>query len=429
MNRNKNFRIVAQRMIDGGFVRPITKAKAKNLLKAEKLPTGITELDDKLRGGIYRGGVTLVCGESHEGKTGLICQIIAKTLATTDKPVIAYSREMSDGELINKAMFMMAGSELVKISGTNDYGIPTGVERDIRRMISTRYLSINTIVDNKTVPAAQRWKRLQETLETLVSACGGDCLVVIDPLMMLTSDTAFSPDLPRDEIERQVCLTSWLEDFAITHNTWVLIAAHFRKKSGNFWLDDTPDRILGASAVVNAAGTIITYCRYTDHDFKWIRENDATALASYQFSELVKEKITKSDKPSEHPVEDAEKLIQLLDSCRKIKIWKNRGNRGKLERIGYCAGFDKKTERIGSYGYGDFADSEYAWRKNFAEDDDLADPIDSETGMTFSEIQRKIDTVILPALEAGDKAADAEYARLMAAAERLNAFTRWEYET
>ena len=63
MNRNRNFRIVAQKMIDGGYVRPVAKAKAKNLLNAEKLPTGITELDDKLRGGIYRGGVALVMGE------------------------------------------------------------------------------------------------------------------------------------------------------------------------------------------------------------------------------------------------------------------------------------------------------------------------------------------------------------------------------
>lgn len=429
MNRNRNFRIVAQKMIDGGYVRPVAKAKAKNLLNAEKLPTGITELDDKLRGGIYRGGVALVCGESHEGKTGLICQIIAKTLATTDKPVIAYSREMSDGELINKAMFMLAGEELRKIPDTDDYGIPTAVERDIRRMISTHYLSISTIVNNKTVPAAQRWKRLQETLEELVSACNGDCLVVIDPLMMLTADTVSSLDLPRDETERQACLAAWLEDFAITHNTWVLIAAHFRKKTGNYSLDDSPDRILGASAVVNACGTIITYCRYTDADFKWIRENAADALASYRFFELVKERITLSPEPSKQPVEDAELLIRILDNCRKIKVWKNRGNKGKLEKVGFCAGFDEKTERIGSYGYDDFCDSKYDWRKNFVEDDDLADPIDPETGWTYSEIRHRVDDVLIPAIAAGDKAAEAEYNALMATAERLDAFTKWEYES
>ena len=48
MNRNRNFRIVAQKMIDGGYVRPVAKTKEKNLLNAEKLPTGITELEADL---------------------------------------------------------------------------------------------------------------------------------------------------------------------------------------------------------------------------------------------------------------------------------------------------------------------------------------------------------------------------------------------
>ena len=51
--------------------------------------------------------------------------------------------------------------------------------------------------------------------------------------------------------------------------------------------------------------------------------------------------------------------------------------------------------------------------------DYMDDPIDPVTGMTFAEIQDKVDSELLPAYEAGDAAAGAEIEQLLAMAVEL----------
>lgn len=427
-----------QAMVNGGAIKSLSRAIKIDLLHTEKIPTGISELDDLLRGGIYRRGVAIVCGESHEGKSGLACQIIANTLANTDKYVLAYSREMADGELIYKTLIQLAGEEMELIPMTMDYGIPASVEKDIRKLVNERYFSVSTKDANgHQIRPSERWAHISKTFEDFADACDGNCLIVVDPLMMLTADTACSPDMPKDDIERQSFLATWLETFASQYRCWVLTVAHYKKRTGNAISDKDPqERILGASATFNSAGTVMTYSRYDHYDVNWIRKNPEQALKSRRFNGIVKKEIgdigplpddekAKAAKLAEY----AERLIGLLEDARNVTVYKNRGNRGKQERVGFCCGYDQKTERIGSYGRGDFCDDRYNWRANLDDAVDLADPIDPETGMTLSEIQRKIDYVLMPAFQTGDKSAEAEITQLVETAKWLTAYAESKYES
>lgn len=427
-----------QAMVNGGVLMPLSRVTKIDLLHAEKIPTGISELDDLLRGGIYRRSVAIVCGESHEGKSGLVCQIIAKTLANTDKYVLAYSREMSDGELIYKTLIQLAGEEMELIPKTMDYGIPASVERDIRKLVNERYFSVSTKdADGCQIRPGERWAHISKTFEDFAKATNGNCLIIVDPLMMLTADTACSPGMPQSEVERQTMLASWLENFASQYRCWILMAAHYKKKTGNALMDKDPqERILGASATFNASGTVITYSRYNNADFNWIRKHPEQALKSRRFNGIVKKEIgdigplpTDEKEKAAKLGEYAERLISLLEDARNITVYKNRGNRGKQERVGFCAGFNQKTERIGSYGRGDFDDSKYNWRANLSDAVDLADPIDPETGMTLSEIQRRIDEVLMPAFKDGDKSVDPELTRLMETAQWMTTYAESKYES
>ncbi len=427
-----------QAMVNGGAIKSLSRAIKIDLLHAEKIPTGISELDDLLRGGIYRRGVAIVCGESHEGKSGLACQIIANTLANTDKYVLTYSREMADGELIYKTLIQLAGKEMEPIPNTRDYGIPAATECDIRKLVNERYFSVSTKgADGHQIRPAERWEHISKTFEDFAAATGGNCLIVVDPLMMLTADTACSPEMPKDDIERQAFLATWLETFASQYRCWVLTVAHYKKRTGNAISDKDPqERILGASATFNSAGTVMTYSRYDYADVNWIRKNPEQALKSRRFAGIVKEEIgdigplpddekAKAEKLAEY----AEQLISLLQDARNVTVYKNRGNRGKQERVGLCCGYDQITERIGSYGRGDFGDDRYNWRANLSDAVDLADPIDPETGMTLSEIQRRIDEVLMPAFKAGDKSVDPELTRLMETAQWLTTYAESKYES
>ena len=72
---------------------------AANFTAIAHKPTGITELDRVLGGGIVPGGVTLLAGEPGIGKSTLVAQI-ASAMAKTDTPAYYASGEESEGQVL-----------------------------------------------------------------------------------------------------------------------------------------------------------------------------------------------------------------------------------------------------------------------------------------------------------------------------------------
>ncbi|MEK7458892.1 MAG: DNA repair protein RadA [Patescibacteria group bacterium] len=78
---------------------PMLALGAANFTAIAHKPTGITELDRVLGGGIVPGGVTLLAGEPGIGKSTLVAQI-ASAMAKTDTPAYYASGEESEGQVL-----------------------------------------------------------------------------------------------------------------------------------------------------------------------------------------------------------------------------------------------------------------------------------------------------------------------------------------
>lgn len=78
---------------------PVLALDAANFTAVTHRPTGISELDRVLSGGIVPGAVTLLAGEPGIGKSTLVAQI-AHALAATAAPAYYVSGEESEGQVL-----------------------------------------------------------------------------------------------------------------------------------------------------------------------------------------------------------------------------------------------------------------------------------------------------------------------------------------
>lgn len=381
--RRKIAFIAGEKRAKRGIYKLTAECRLDDPSKYEKLPTGIASVDNLLHGGIPRGvSYTIISGAAGEGKSTLVSQIQARTIANTDYTCIVYSGEMGDG-LVKFQLYRQLAGHAGMIDGDTlgpehygSYLMRDGVARDIEKV--TRYQSIIFDPTGGDLHVPDPWGVWQQSMEA--SAEAGIEVIVVDNLMTIVA--ALARSMPRmTDLERQREFCDWAARFAKKYNVWLILVAHTRKpgqgpSSGAY-------EVSGASEIVNLAGTVIHYGKYSDKEL----ENDTT--------------------------------LSMAD--RKAKVQKNRLY-GDYDNKGTKVIFDPMTCRVGTT-MSDMDDSNFPWRKKFDDPDYLAlvtDEIDPVTGMTLTEIQHKLDDVLVPAYEAGNNVR-AEIDQLLDTAQRLTA--------
>lgn len=384
--RKKIAFIAGEKKAKRGIYKLTAECRLDDPSKYEKLPTGITSVDNMLHGGIARGvSYTIISGAAGEGKSTLVSQIQARTIANTDYTCITYSGEMGDG-LVKWQLYRQLAGNAGMIDGETlspprygEYMMRDGVARDIETV--TRYQSILFDPTGGDLHVQDPWGVWQQSMEE--SAAAGIEIFVVDNLMTIVA--ALARSMPRlNDYERQREFCDWAARFAKKYNVWLILVAHTRKPGQGQGSGTSAYEISGASEIVNLAGTIINYGKYTDKELE--------------------------DDP------------ELRQSDRKSKVQKNRLY-GDYDTKGTTVHFDPMTCRIGSK-MSDMDDRHFPWRKKFDDPDYMklvTDEIDPVTGMTLTEIQHKLDDVLVPAYEAGDDVR-AEIDQLIATAERLTAY-------
>lgn len=357
MNRNNLERmrkkiafIEGEKRANRGVYKLTAECRIDDPSRYEKLPTGITAVDNMLHGGIPRGvSYTIISGAAGEGKSTLVSQIQARTIANTDYTCITYSGEMSDG-LVKYQLYRQLAGHAGMIDGETlspprygSYLMADGVARDIETV--TKYQSILFDPTGGDLHIQDPWRVWQLSMER--SAEAGVEVFIVDNLMTIVA--ALTRSMPRlNDYERQREFCDWAARFVKKYNVWLIIVAHTRKPGQGQGAGAY--EISGASEIVNLAGTIINYGKYSDNEMQ--------------------------DDPT------------LKKSDRKSKVQKNRLY-GDYDTKGTTAHFDPMTCRIGSE-LSDMDDGNYAWRDKFNDPDYMAlvtDGIDPVTGQTASEIE------------------------------------------
>ncbi|CAJ0698710.1 replicative DNA helicase [Ralstonia holmesii] len=114
------------------FVEDVDQRAAGNVESA--IPTGLVSLDKALNGGLRRGNLVIVAGRPSMGKTALTTDLGLNI--ATDYGVLLLSMEMSDQEIVARALASRGGIPLAKLLGRINHAddqawisLTAGIER------------------------------------------------------------------------------------------------------------------------------------------------------------------------------------------------------------------------------------------------------------------------------------------------------------
>ena len=282
-------------LVDGSDVEPV------NIFKAEKLTTGIKQLDDMLHGGFSIPGLTILTGKRGEGKSTFASQVIAEAIAKNYKCFV-YSGELDKGVFMGGLIRQIAGPEhihkYVNELGYAEYTPSNSNTKAIREWLRGKiYLYDSTALDERV--------GLIEAMENAITRYGTR-IILLDNLM-----TALSlEEKTADKYEMQGIFTQRLASLALQYNVLILLVAHKKKLTTNDELDD----IAGSSDISNLCTSAISYSR-------------------------------------DREIEQNQRLLRLI----KSRYF------GKVNYEGWLMYYDIKSTRI--YGEGDNVNREYGWYK------------------------------------------------------------------
>ena len=215
----------------------------------EKIPTGISDVDNLLCGGIPFGVVTIVTGKSGKGKSTFVGQIITRALNKGDN-VFVYSGEMPNYLFKNAIDFQIAGPANVVEEDRRDY-VKRYVRKSAKDKIVEWYRGKCMLYDRTMVKDEDT--DLLNTIERMIVSQNVR-VIVIDNLMTMINKTR----VKGSKLEAQSEVSNALEDMARFYNVCIILVAHKRKDSG-IDDEDMDDSIRGDSDIVNSAGVIIHY--------------------------------------------------------------------------------------------------------------------------------------------------------------------------
>lgn len=215
---------------------------------AEYISTGFKVLDAMLSGGFRTKSLTILTGEPGSGKSTLINQILAGSIADGHKAFL-YSGELPGEDLMKWFNITVANSEHI-IDSINSVGI------SCKDVTNECWDKISKWIENKMIiygdDSAPTMNNIVASIENLVNTKGFK-VFILDNLMTL--------DLKEsdDKYQQQKILCMKLKSLAKRHKIAIILVAHPKKPSG----EGRPSMydVSGASEIVGVADTIIRTMR------------------------------------------------------------------------------------------------------------------------------------------------------------------------
>lgn len=226
----------------------------------EKMETGICDLDDCLMGGLPFGYYHIITGRRGEGKSTLASQMVAEAL-DQGYSVFAYSGELPVGHFRAWVDYQIAGPEAIKaseINGRAGWFLPKEQKAKIGEWYRGRFFVLDT------EKMAQKQVDVLGTTESVIQRYGVR-VILIDNLMTAVD---LDESARANKYDAQGEFAKKLADMARKYNVLILLVAHKRKQSGDWFDTDPNDDIGGSSYVTNLCGDIIGYSRPTKKEIE-----------------------------------------------------------------------------------------------------------------------------------------------------------------
>lgn len=232
-------------------VKRLSDAKYVDMLELPHIETGVSELDAVI-GGLYFGTVTLLTGETGEGKSTFASWMIANALGQ-GYGVFVYSGELPDYNVKAWLDMQLAGDALVS-SKVNKFGVTKYyTDKKISDITSVWYYDKIFVYDNtvnlEELETVSNRETLLSTVEQAVCRYGLK-LVLIDNLMM-AMDVNDNTELYR----AQSNFVRALELMAKRLDIAIILVAHPKKESGEIGKNS----ISGSKDITNLVDVVLTY--------------------------------------------------------------------------------------------------------------------------------------------------------------------------
>lgn len=229
----------------------------------ERMPTGLTLLDQHLDGGLAFGYLDILTGKRGDGKSTLGSMIV-KAALENGQNVFLYSGEMRTGDVRKWLDRQIAGPdhvETVTVRGRDGRDYPRHqLSRFNADRIREWYRGRAYIYDTGHVAHEDGAEDLLTITETYIRQFG--CRVALIDNMMTAIDIAGESGT---KFEQQELVAKALARIAQQYNVLILLIAHKKKTDPKFQSDENDD-VLGSSEITNLAGVVMSYERPRDRD-------------------------------------------------------------------------------------------------------------------------------------------------------------------
>lgn len=284
-------------------IKPMAKVEKVDIMKMEKMSTGLNSLDKVLDGGFRFGQLAILTGKRGDGKSTMASMWGCEAL-DQNYNCFFYSGELPDFYFRNWMDRQI----------TKKKEISQADEDQLNQWYGERaFIYDNTSVSDENAD-------LLKVVE--IAIVQKNCkFIMIDNLM-----TALDPDINTDLYRQQSKFVGDLAAIAKHYSVFILLVAHPRKNYGDIQNDD----ISGSSNITDRADLVLVYGR-----------------------------------PKKDKDEKKQELSEVIDeSERKIEVLKNRLT-GKLARDknGIKLVFEPGSKRIAEHTT-DFFGKEYKWKGN-----------------------------------------------------------------
>lgn len=224
--------------------------------RKEILPTGITQIDKLLKGGLQFGYLHILTGKRGEGKSTWGSMLTMRALDYGVNTFI-YSGEMTKGDVKRWLDFQIAGSKRVYAERSGEYEMYRLSNSNIDRI--NAWYTDRSYIYNASAVREQKVDLIALIEKQIVQfACR---FILVDNLM--TAIDMINAD--GNKYERQEMLCKRLADIAQRYNVMIVLIAHKKKTDPRFNTDENDD-VLGSSEITNLAGIIMSYGRSSDID-------------------------------------------------------------------------------------------------------------------------------------------------------------------